>query len=177
MSLALRAAGLLACAAFATTALAQSQPRNARPAASAPRPAAAPAPAPAAPAAAAVDPAIRSDPEKENVGRLTAQGWLTLLDRRDWGTAWDSSSALFRRNVPLPNWMDAIPKVREPLGALVERQPAETVYKTALPGHPPGDYVTVIFTTRFENKQDAQETVTTSREADGRWRVTGYSLR
>lgn len=137
---------------------------------------AASAPAASAPAAAAAQD-IKSDPEKENAGRLTAQGWLLLLDRHDWGTAWDASSALFRKNVPLGNWMDAIPKVREPLGALVERQPVEAIYKTTLPGHPNGDYVTVIFASKFEKKADAREVVTTMLESDGRWRVTGYSAR
>jgi hypothetical protein len=117
------------------------------------------------------------DPEKESAGRLTAQGWLVLLDRRDWGVAWDNSSNLFRRNVPLGNWMDAIPKVREPFGVLVDRQVLETVYKNTLAGHPPGDYVTVIFQSKFDKKPDVQEKVTTMREPDGRWRVTGYEPR
>jgi hypothetical protein len=159
---------------FAATLTMTGAHAQAKRAASAPAPAAASKPAPA-PAAAAQD--LKSDPEKENAGRLTAQGWLLLLDRHDWGTAWDASSALFRKNVPLGNWMDAIPKVREPFGALVERQPMQTVYKTSLPGHPNGDYVTVIFSTKFEKKADAQEMVTTMLEPDGRWRVTGYSAR
>ena len=114
------------------------------------------------------------DTEKENVGRLTAQGWLVLLDRRDWGVAWDNASNLFRKNVPLGNWMDAIPKVREPFGILVDRQAMQTVYKTTLPGHPTGEYVTVIFQSKFDKKADVTERVTTMRDPDGRWRVTGY---
>jgi hypothetical protein len=123
----------------------------------------------------AQDKDIVDDPEKENQGRLTAQGWLLLLDRRDWGVAWEAASALFRRNVPLGNWMDAVPKVREPFGALIDRAPVQTVYKTSLPGHPSGEYVTVIFLSRFEKKPDVQEKVTVMRESDGRWRITGYS--
>jgi hypothetical protein len=34
----------------------------------------------------------------------------------------------------------------------------------------------VIFDTKFQNKQ-VEETVTTERDADGKWRVTGYSSR
>jgi hypothetical protein len=49
-------------------------------------------------------------------------------------------------------------------------------YKTSLPGRPPGEYVSVIFLSRFE-KKEVQEEVTTVREADGRWRVTGYAAR
>ncbi len=83
---------------------------------------------------------------------------------------------MFRTNVPLPTWMDAIPKARGPFGALVERTPAESQYRNALEGRPPGDYVSVIFLSKFE-QQEVEEIVTTTREADGKWRVTGYSTR
>ncbi|HVZ45887.1 MAG TPA: DUF4019 domain-containing protein [Ramlibacter sp.] len=130
--------------------------------------------APAAPAAAASG--VKRDTEKENEGKLAATGWIGLLDRRDWGTAWERSSALFRKNVSLGMWMDNVPKVREPLGALVEREVAGVMYKTSLPGYPDGDYVTVLFESKFERKADAKEIVTTLRESDGRWRVTGYQV-
>lgn len=160
------AAVALAAALFTATATAQLKPpRNAlptTPAASAAQPA--PAPAPAA------------NREKAAAGALAASGWLVLLDRRDWGRAWEASSTVFRGTVPLATWMDGIPKVREPLGALVERTQAEAVHKTTLQGRPDGEYVTVIYDAKFERKQ-VQEVVTTVRDADGKWRVTGYSTR
>lgn len=134
------------------------------------KPAAAAAAAPAAAAAAS------PNAEKETAGKLAAAGWLLLLDRRDWGTAWEASSAVFRGSVPLAAWMDGIPKVREPLGAFVERAPANSSYKTTLEGRPEGEYVSVIFLSKFD-KKELQEVVTTVREADGKWRVTGYSTR
>jgi hypothetical protein len=72
--------------------------------------------------------------------------------------------------------MEGIPKVREPLGNLVERAQAQAVYKTTLQGRPDGDYVSVIFDSKFTGKQ-VQEVVTTVLDADGKWRVTGYSAR
>ena len=145
-------------------------PRNTpAPAASA----AAPAKAPAAPPAAAVSPEVK---EKEAAGKLAAHGWLLLLDRRDWGRAWEGASGVFRASVPLANWMDGVPKVREAFGAFVERTPAESVYKTKLEGRPDGEYVTAIFLSKFE-KRELQEVVTVVREPDGKWRVTGYSPR
>jgi hypothetical protein len=123
----------------------------------------------AAPAAAA-----SSNAELETAGKNAAQGWLLLLDRQDWGTAWDASSAVFRQTVPLGAWMDAIPKVRQPFGPLVERQPVEAIYKTSLPGRPDGQYVSVMFASVYKN-QKVEEIVTTVRESDGRWRVTGYN--
>ena len=126
--------------------------------------------APAAPAAPA-------HAEHERAGQNAAHAWLMLLDRKDWGTAWDSSSTVFRQAVPLATWMDNVPKLREPFGAFVERQPGETAYKRTLAGRPDGDYVTVIFLSKFANKAQVQELVTTVREPDGRWRVTGYQTR
>jgi hypothetical protein len=128
-----------------------------------------PQPAPAA----AVDPATA---EKEAAGKLAAGGWLVLLDRRDWGRAWESASAVFRASVPLPTWMDAVPPLRESMGNIVERIPAESAYKTTLAGRPNGEYVTCIFLSKFD-KRELQEIVTTVREPDGKWRVTGYETR
>jgi hypothetical protein len=139
------------------------------------------APAPsteaAAPAASTSPSSAPGTAEMEKAAQLAAMGWLLLLDRKDWGTAWDTSAAMFRGAVPLPAWMDGAPKARAPLGKLVERKPADAVYKRQLQGRPDGDYVTLIFNSSFEQKPDTQEIVTTVREADGKWRVTGYSTR
>jgi hypothetical protein len=133
----------------------------------------APAAAGSAPAAAAP----LSNPEFEKAGRTAAHAWLLLLDRKDWGTAWDSASAVFRQSVPLASWMEGVPKLREPFGAFVERELVEIAYKKTLAGRPDGDYVSVQFASKFQKKADVRETVTTVREPDGRWRVTGYTAR
>lgn len=148
---------------------AQAQPK---PKAAAPR---------AAASAAAMQPAAPDDtihnPEMEKAGQIAAQAWLLLLDRKDWGTAWDTASTVFRQNVPLSRWMDAIPQLRDPFGRMIERQPAEVAYKKTLAGRPEGDYVTAVFLTKFEKKADVQEKVTVEHESDGRWHVTGYETR
>ncbi len=135
------------------------------------------APAAASSTAAPAPEATTPTAEREAAGQLAAAGWLLLLDRRDWGRAWDTTASTFRMSVPIGAWMDGIPKVRDPLGAFVERQPAEKAYKTKLEGRPDGEYVTVIFLARFSGKAEVQEVVTTVLEPDGRWRVTGYSTR
>ncbi|HEY8048153.1 MAG TPA: DUF4019 domain-containing protein [Ramlibacter sp.] len=128
-------------------------------------------------ASSAAQPAATSTSDtkaREADASLAAQGWLLLLDRKDWGRAWETTGAVFRSKVALGTWMDAIPKVREPLGAFVERKPVETAFKTTLQGQPDGEYVTVVFQTKFANREVA-EVVTTVHEPDGKWRVTGYS--
>lgn len=170
MKPAFRLACLAAVLAAAAGAQAQLKP-PARGAASAPAPATAPAAAPTPAAAPAAAPA---NPEAENAGKLAAHAWLTLLDRRDWGTAWDSAGQAFRQTVPLAMWMDAVPKVRQPFGNLLERDALQAIHSTSLQGRPDGQYVSVMFASRFD-KQVVQEVVTTVREPDGRWRVIGYS--
>ncbi|MDB5914374.1 MAG: hypothetical protein JWP22_3049, partial [Ramlibacter sp.] len=131
----------------------------------------APAAAPAAPNN------IVSDPDAEKAGQNAAHAWLLLLDRRDWGTAWDTSSGTFRQSVPLSLWLDNVPALRQPFGNFIERQPAEALYTRKLAGRPDGDYVTVHFLSKFDKKADVVETVTTVKEPDGRWRVAGYTAR
>jgi hypothetical protein len=45
-----------------------------------------------------------------------------------------------------------------------------------LPGSPDGTYDVLTFSSRFENKADAVETVIMRKEDDG-WRASGYHLR
>ena len=160
----------LVAALAATTASAQLKPKSGTglSAPATPVPAPAPKTSTAAPLA-----ATSGNAAKEEEGKLAAAGWLTLLDRRDWGTAWETSASMFRAAVPLSAWMDGIPKMRTPLGRLVERTAGESIYKTTLQGKPDGEYVSVVFQSKFEDKE-VEEIVTTVRDTDGRWRVTGY---
>lgn len=130
-----------------------------------------------APAAADTAPAAKDNTDKEAAGTAAATAWLQLLDRRDWRNAWQASSQTFRSTVPIANWLEGIPKAREPLGALSERTASEAIYKTTLDGRPDGDYVTISFAAKYANKPDTEEIVTTVREADGKWRVMGYQTR
>ena len=141
------------------------------------KPAPAPAAAPASAPAAGANASANANEEKQKAGQLAAAGWLTLLDRRDWGTAWETSAATFRKAVPLASWLEGAPKARADFGALQERSPAAVAYKDRLDRMPPGDYVTVVFASKFAQRGDVEETVTTVREPDGRWRVMGYSTR
>ncbi len=143
-------------------------PRSAQPAV--------PAPAPAAPSDGTAAALSAVEAEKVAAGKLAAHGWLLLLDRRDWGRAWEGSSIMLRASTPLPNWMDNMPKTREAWGSFIERTPGEAIYRTSLEGKPDGEYVSAVFASKFE-KRELEEIVTTVRETDGRWRVTGYAIR
>ena len=106
-----------------------------------------------------------------------ARNWLAMADAADAAGTWATAASLFRRAVPADEWARALDAARAPLGAVVARTLRAARPATELPGAPDGEYVILEFDTRFERKRAAVETVTPARDADGRWRVSGYYIR
>ena len=102
--------------------------------------------------------------------------WLSLVDRGDYDRSWEKTSELFKKNVTKTQWNTSLQGVRAPLGRLISRQAQTKTYTTNLSGAPDGEYVVITFSTSFENKVSATETVTPMLE-DGRWRVSGYYIK
>ena len=113
---------------------------------------------------------------KELAAQAAADKWLALIDRGEYGKAWDDCSRLFRERVTRAQWIDSLPSTRAPFGAAKSRSVELAAYRASLPGAPDGQYVTVRFRTNFEKKEGAEELVTLHFE-DGLWRPTGYSIR
>ncbi len=113
---------------------------------------------------------------RELAARAAGEKWLALLDRGEYGKAWDDCAQLFRQRVTREQWVDSLPSTRAPFGAMKSRNVETAGYKTSLPGAPDGQYVTVRYRTNFENKENAEELITLSFE-DGLWRPTGYFIR
>ena len=113
---------------------------------------------------------------KELIAQGAAEKWLELLDRGEYGKAWDQCAQLFRERVTREQWTSSLPGTRAPFGAVKSRKVDAAAYKTSLPGAPDGEYVTVRFRTAFEKKESAEELVTLSYEG-GAWRPTGYFIR
>ena len=135
------------------------------------------APPPSTPGASATMPAgDSSNAFKELAAQAAGEKWLGLLDRGEYGTAWDQCAQLFRQRVTREQWIDSLPSTRAPFGAVKARKVELAAYKTSLPGAPDGQYVTVRYRTSFEKKEDAEELVTLAFE-DGLWRPTGYFIR
>jgi hypothetical protein len=113
---------------------------------------------------------------KEAAAQAAAEKWLALLDRGEFGKAWDECAKLFRERVTRQQWLDGLPATRKPFGAMKSRKFEIAVYKTTLPGAPDGEYVTVRFVTAFEKKDQAEELLTLALE-DGIWRTSGYQIK
>ena len=112
-----------------------------------------------------------------SAARAAAQTWLKAADAGDGARTWNLAAPLFQQSIAVERWTQALATARTPLGAVQQRALSSSTHATTLPGAPDGDYVVMQFHTAFEHKASAVETVTTARQSDGSWRVTGYFVK
>ena len=118
-----------------------------------------------------------ADQGKEKGAEAAALKWLALVDNGQYGDSWNQASEVFRKAISREQWEQAVQQVRTPLGKLVSRKLTSATYTTKLPGAPEGEYVVLQFSTGYENKKEAIETITPMLEKDGVWRVSGYFVK
>jgi len=106
-----------------------------------------------------------------------AENWLALIDKGEYVESWKEAAEYFKTAVSQDQWVNLLQAVRKPLGKLNSRTMKSKTYKTSLPGAPDGEYMVIQFTTSFENKKSAIETVTPMKDKDGKWRVSGYFIK
>jgi hypothetical protein len=119
----------------------------------------------------------KADSNEIKLATTGAERWVNQLDQSQYDSTWSSAAEIFKKSVSQAQWTQVITGVRPPLGKVIERKLQAAELKTSLPGAPDGRYVVVQFKTRFENKQEAIETIVPMLEKDGQWRVSGYFIR
>lgn len=139
---------------------------------------AAPSVAPPAPAAPPAAPAAPVEQDLDvKPAMAAAEEWLAAVDAGRFGESWERGSAAFRQAVTRADWEKALVSARGALGSLIGRKLVAANYSRQLPNAPAGEYVVIQYQARYENRPLAVETVTSMREADGRWKVAGYYIR
>ena len=106
-----------------------------------------------------------------------AQSWLGTVDAADYARSWQQAAAAFKTAATQAQWEASLKTARTPLGKVLSRKALTAMYATSLPGAADGQYLVIQFETSFENKKDAVETVTPMKDADGKWRVSGYYIK
>jgi hypothetical protein len=118
-----------------------------------------------------------ADTSAKEAAAVSAAGkWLAIVDAGKYAASWREAAEFFRNSVKPEQWEQSLQAVRKPLGKRISRKVRAKIYKTSLPGAPDGEYVVIQFTTSFEKKKAAIETVTPMMDADGKWRVSGYYI-
>ena len=113
----------------------------------------------------------------EDLAVQAAKTWLALVDVGAYGQSWEKTAAYFKGAVKKTRWNQTATAVRNPLGAVVSRSLKSATYLTSLPGAPDGKYVVIQFSTSFQNKAAATETITSMLDKNGKWRVSGYYIK
>jgi hypothetical protein len=128
--------------------------------------------------AALVTPAWAETPEEAKQAAIAAaESWLGMTDANDAAGSWQAAATLFQSAATEDQWTQALSGARAPLGAVRSRTLQSAQPATSLPGAPDGEYVVLQYSTSFEHKQAATETVTPMRQPDGSWRVAGYFIK
>ncbi len=111
------------------------------------------------------------------VAEKSTLSWLSLTDRGQYGQSWSDAASLFQAAISSADWVRSLTAVRSPLGQLKSREVSSATFARTLPGAPDGEYVVFQFSTSFENKASAIETVTAMKDQDETWRVAGYYIK
>ena len=106
-----------------------------------------------------------------------ADAWLAVVDQGRYGEGWEAATGFLKNSAGKGFCSDALKAARGPLGAVKSRKVKSAEYRTKVPGAPDGEYVVIQYTTAFENKDSAVETVTPMLDKDNVWRVSGYYVK
>jgi len=117
------------------------------------------------------------DESKQKAAIVAAVNWLALTDAGKADESWKEAAPYLQNAVAKDDWAKVLQAVRKPLGSVVSRKVLSSMYTTALPGAPDGEYVVIQFQTEFAAKKSAIETVTPMLDKDGTWRVSGYLIK
>ena len=114
--------------------------------------------------------------EHTKAGVAAAEQWLKLADAGNGVESWRSAGTVFRSAVTAEQWNGMLAGARAPLGELKSRTLANARYTRTLPGASEADYVVIQYGAVYANRPGVTETVVTSREAEGGWKVITYLI-
>jgi hypothetical protein len=119
----------------------------------------------------------KPDPEKEQLATVAANQFLAQVDQTDFGVSWDIGGELLKEKVTREEWVDKLSQIHAITGRLVERKQTKSTFTTSAMDAPDGEYITFLYDSNFEKRTERKESIITTLEADGVWRVAGYHIK
>ena len=104
-----------------------------------------------------------------------AERWVQAMDEHRYADAWTQQAAVVKEGRTEREWVAEFSGPREALGKPVMRELKAAEFSSRVRGAPEGEYVTVVYLTKFTNIPLAAETILLSRE-NGQWLIGGYSI-
>jgi len=115
------------------------------------------------------------DTEKADMATAVAMEFLQLIDADKYAESWQMSAGLMKERVTEKDWGEKLTKARTLSGPLVERKEKDSSYSTTAVDSPDGEYISLIFESRFQRAESVDEYITLMLD-DGHWKVAGYFL-
>ncbi|WP_170298972.1 DUF4019 domain-containing protein [Massilia eburnea] len=118
--------------------------------------------------------AFAQSPKETADARVAAERWMKLMDTEEYSAAWNTGAASMRKDMPKLAWNLLANTVHLPLGAAKSRtfKSSDAIAATA---QKPAS-ITLTYVGEYEKSHNVLEKVTTVQEADGQWRVSGFSF-
>ena len=125
----------------------------------------------------------------EDAAQSAAAPWLARVDAGDYAGSWDQAARVLKGAVKQADWVQTLSGARKPLGRMVARRLKSREYTDKAPAGArmvggtlytwggSAKHVVLQFETAFTARPAAAETVIAVKDADGAWRVSGYSIR
>jgi hypothetical protein len=116
----------------------------------------------------------RPEPAQAKLAEAAAAAFLEQIDAGESAAGWRMAARKMQQTVSEQEWVEALEAARERLGPVVARTEDDVSYSQMAEDSDEGDYIQVIYKTRFERAGEMKEYVTVMLE-DGEWKVAGYS--
>ena len=125
---------------------------------------------------------IFADGEKEKLENaskaiISVEIWLGLLDQNQYDSCYETASEYMKNASSKAGFIQNIKEVFSPLGKRISRELVSISFHKQLPDAPEGNYILLQYVTRFENKNQAVETITAMLEKEGSWKISGYYIK
>ncbi|WP_020586942.1 DUF4019 domain-containing protein [Desulfobacter curvatus] len=121
--------------------------------------------------------AMCEDSSGKEMALTSANIWLAHIDKEEYAESWRNAATLLKDAITVPQLEQSVSTARKPFGKLISRKVTKQEYHTSLPGAPDGNYYVIQFSSKFENKAKAIETITTVKDENGAWHVSGYFIK
>jgi len=117
----------------------------------------------------------RPDTEKAEKATAVAMEFLQLIDAAKYAESWQMAATMMKEKVTEKEWVEKLTEARALSGTVVKRSEKSVSYSTSAEDSPEGEYISLIFSSKYQRAESVSEYVTVMLE-EGHWKVAGYFI-
>ncbi|MBW2689769.1 MAG: DUF4019 domain-containing protein, partial [Deltaproteobacteria bacterium] len=114
----------------------------------------------------------RPDTEKAEKATAVAMEFLQLIDAEKYAESWQMAANMMKEKISEKEWVEKLTEARVLSGTVVKRSEKSVSYSTSAEDSPEGEYISLIFSSKYQRAESVSEYVTVMLE-EGHWKVAG----